>query len=140
MRIGTTAGLTVLFMLLMAVPGSGADVANVTCRLEAAADHGAVAATVCCLQLDTETYGEFRGSVTVILQVRTRDARDGWVSVARQACTGSSLNGVMELSCSATAPRYADSDVRGLIDLNAPLDWRPVVADPTYVGGAPPRD
>lgn len=126
-----------LAMAVLAVPGSAAaaeDVPNTTCRLDAAVARAALDAEVTCLQLDTETWGEFDASVTVTLQ---RRAGGQWTDVAEDTCAGRSQEGVLSLNCSAVAPGEAGNVLRGLIDLDAPKDWPAAVADPVYQGGAP---
>ena len=132
----TTLMTIVLAMSLLAAPGAAAadDEPNTTCRIDAAAVQAVLDAQISCLQLDTETHGEFDAAVTVTLQYWTAD---GWTDAATNTCTGASTEGVLELSCSATSEDLPPDEVRGLIDLAAPKDWPVAVAEPTYTAGAP---
>jgi hypothetical protein len=141
-----TALLIVLLLVVTALPataaGQGGDVEsqdhpNVTCRMDAAAAPGGVGAHVTCLNLDPEQYGEHPGMVTVTLQ---RFAAGDWHDVTAQTCTGESVRGVLSLSCAAPTEAPVEGRVRGVVDLDAPKDWEPAVAEPTYSGGRPISD
>lgn len=126
-----------LAMSVLAVPGTAGaaeDVPNTTCRMDAAVARVALDAEITCLQLDTETWGEFDASVTVTLQ---RRAGDQWTDVATDTCTGRSQEGVLSMNCSTAAPAEAGNLLRGLIDLDAPKDWPAAVADPVYRAARP---
>ena len=121
----------------MSLPGIAAaqEEPNTTCSINGAVAQAVLHAEVRCLQLDTETYGEFDASVTARIQKLVGGT---WTEVAAKTCTGGSAQGVMELPCSVTAPMPAgQNELRGLIDLDAPKNWGPVVAQPTYLGGRP---
>jgi hypothetical protein len=132
-------GVVVVVLGLLAPTVAGAkDVPNTTCRMDGLATQAAMTATVTCLNLDPQTHGEFDGRVTVTLQARAGDA---WTDLAEATCTGRSVNGVLELPCAAaTTDPDGSRAVRGLIDLDAPKDWEPSVAEPAYHGGRPIRD
>jgi hypothetical protein len=132
------AVLTALLLVAPAAPAAADDVPNTTCRIDAVAEVAGVDAQISCLQLDVETYGEFDAAATVTLQVATDD---GWEDLSSFECTGRSVQGVFEHNCHVvnTGVRAGD-DVRGLIDLDAPQDWPPAIADPLYTGGSPVAD
>lgn len=133
--------MALVMALAVVAPAAGemnSDVPNTTCRIDAAATGAAAGAEISCLQLDTDTHGEFDGLVTVTLQVRQGD---GWVDAAQETCSGRSVEGALVLPCQVAAPEAAEQgEVRGVVDLKSPKDWEPAVAHPTYTGGRPIPD
>ena len=137
---------TVIVALVVAVMGlptgasaaiAGPDTPNTTCAVDAAAVPGRVIALVTCLQIDSEQPGDFPASVTVTLQ---RFGAAGWVDDARETCAATASEGVLALQCAAAATQPPTATVRGLVDLDKPRDWDPIVVDPTHVGGGVPMD